>query len=179
MKYHWKRLERCTRSAKKGESINNKHTNMLFQINQYCQLSTAISLKICFRTLSQDSNSPFCHWIKKRKSSITPRVLLKCSHLSKQDLGPHGRQHHQTLLQWRHLPDNHGGDGGHVQTHPHRNLIGRQGGVTSEERDGRRVKWRSGGLHVRLRGQWLWTIDRQCKILFLWCVDVWGSPNER
>lgn len=58
----------------------------------------------------------------------------------RQDPGSHGWQHHQALLQRRHLPDHHGGAGGHVQAHPYRNLTG-------DQRVSRTRARKSGGLH--------------------------------
>lgn len=55
-----------------------------------------------------------------------------------QHSGSHGWQHHQALLQWRHLPDHYGGAGGHVQAHPYWNLTG----------DQQVTRTRGGGLEV-------------------------------
>lgn len=58
-----------------------------------------------------------------------------------QHSGSHGWQHHQALLQWRHLPDHHGGAGGHVQAHPYWNLTGDQQ-VTQTRGEEWRFTWR-------------------------------------
>lgn len=92
-------------------------------------------------------------------------------HLSEQDFGSHGRQHHQTLLQWRHLPDNHGGAGRHVQTHPHRNLIERRQVIESGGRDD---EW-SGGVVV-------YTYGYSATMDLIWNVNnvvvVWLSMSK-
>lgn len=69
--------------------------------------STFRSLAVCFRL---QCNQRWC-------------TINSCH---QQHSGSHGWQHHQALLQWRHLPDHHGGAGGHVQAHPYWNLTGDQ-----------------------------------------------------
>lgn len=76
-----------------------------------------------------------------------------------QDSSSHGWQHHHALLQRRHLPDLHGGAGGHVQAHPDRNLTGDQP-VSLEE--GEEEWWFT---------RWLWT---PCEFFFFFNSLVRG-----
>lgn len=172
MKYLWKRLERCTRSAKKGESINNKQANMLFQRNQYCRLLTAdqIALKMCFSTSSFPVTRQQLTVLpleKKRKSSIAPAC--------------HSNVHICPNSILVHMDDNiikHYSNEDTFQI-----TMEEQGGMfkltlTEIWLDrGMEDEW-SGGVVVYTYGccgQWLWTTDLQCKImwsLFLCGIDV-------
>lgn len=86
---------------------------------QFSWASTYRSLAVCFRLQRNHK------WY----------TINSCH---QQHSGSHGWQHHQALLQWRHLPDHHGGAGGHVQAHPYWNLTG----------DQQVTQTRGGGLEV-------------------------------